>query len=62
MLLRSEMEWTINYYKNKSEEWLHLGRGSEGDKKHLAFAQSELWRFLRDRAQGEFHAYLDPGS
>lgn len=62
VLLRSEMEWTTNYYKNKSEEWSRLGTGSEGDKKHLAFAQSEMWIFLRDRAKGEFHVYLDPPS
>ena len=29
----------------------------EGDKQYMAFAQSELWTFLHDRAKSEFDIY-----
>jgi len=61
VLLKSEMGWTINYYKHKSTEWTQLALGSKNDKQHLAFAQSEPWRFLHDRAKSEFDLYLRPG-
>ena len=55
------MGWTINYYKHKSKEWMLLALGSEDDKKYLAYVQSELWKFLHDRAKSEFDMYLRPG-
>ena len=57
VLLRSEMDWAVNYYKHKSEEWKQLVLGGEGNKQYLAFAQSELWTFLHDRAKSEFDIY-----
>ena len=60
ILLKSEMEWTIRYYKHKSTGWTELGLGADDEKKHLAFAQSELWKFMHDRAKAEFDLYMHP--
>ena len=54
----SEMGWTINYYKHKSTEWGQLALDRPGEKEYMAFSQSELWRFLHDRAKSEFDMYL----
>lgn len=60
ILLKSEMEWTTRYYKHKSAGWTELALGADDDKKHLAFAQSELWKFMHDRAKAEFDVYMHP--
>ena len=58
ILLESEMDWVCNYFKFKSEEWKKLAIQAEDEKKCGAFARSELWQHLYNRAKAEFDISL----
>ncbi|KAJ3527505.1 hypothetical protein NMY22_g9765 [Coprinellus aureogranulatus] len=61
ILLRSEMDWSMNYFKFKSREWMDLASqpGATAGQICYALRQSEQWEHLSTHAHATFERYLD---
>ncbi|KAJ3543837.1 hypothetical protein NMY22_g2997 [Coprinellus aureogranulatus] len=62
-ILRSEMDWSINYFRTKARHWRELGKSYSGPgKEEYAHSRAEFWQHLESAAQAAFEPYLEKGA
>ncbi|TFK64685.1 hypothetical protein BDN72DRAFT_774275, partial [Pluteus cervinus] len=58
ILVEHEMQWTINYFQHRENQWTLLEQASQDKPGHQAYAcrQQEMWRGLADQARETFQS------
>jgi hypothetical protein len=62
MLVKHEMCWTINWFKNRAELWAKRYKKGDGDlppgHKSYAAKQEKLWNMFLKKASEKFNLYI----